>query len=90
MLELLVALTVIEILLVVVVLVSYLARLVASLRRTAKDLAKIGFGVRAIEKQVSSVGPNVVRLNGTLETIAGAAPTLIEGAERLAGTGGAR
>ncbi|MDX1619490.1 MAG: hypothetical protein R3320_00765 [Nitriliruptorales bacterium] len=87
MLELLIALTLFEIVLVLGVLLYYLMRIVASLRRTSETLAKVGFGVRAIEKQVSSVGPALERVNGTLAAVADAAPALVESAERLAGTG---
>lgn len=84
MLELLIALTIVEVLLALGVLVYYLMRIVASLRRTSETLAKVGFGVRAIEKQVSAVGPAVERINTTLRTVADAAPTLAQRAEELA------
>jgi hypothetical protein len=51
MTALLVTLTIVEIALVAVVLVYYLARVAASLRRTAVLLGKVAFGVRAIETQ---------------------------------------
>lgn len=85
MLELLIILTLTEVVLVLAVLVSYLVRITASLRRTARLLAKVGFGVRAIETQAGAVAPAVTRINATLEDVAAAAPALIERAEQLAG-----
>ncbi len=61
--DLLVTLTIVEIVLVVVVLVYYLARVAASLRRTAVLLGKVSFGVRAIETQTQVIGPSVVAVN---------------------------
>jgi hypothetical protein len=69
---LLVAGTLVEIALVVAVLAVYLARIARSLRSTAVTLAKVSFGVRAIETQCAPIGPSVVRINGQLETVAGA------------------
>lgn len=72
MTALLVALTIVEIVLVAAVLVYYLLRIAASLRRTAALLGKVSFGVRAIETQCSSIGPSVIKVNNQLGTIAGA------------------
>ncbi|MDX1658011.1 MAG: hypothetical protein R3343_04255 [Nitriliruptorales bacterium] len=88
MLELLITLTIVEIVVALGVLVFYLIRIVASLRRTSQTLAKVGFGVRAIEKQVGAVGPAVERINTTLTAVAEAAPTLVDNAERLADRSG--
>jgi len=63
---LLITLTVVEIALVVVVLVYYLMRISASLRRTSVLLGKVAFGVRAIETQCGVIGPSVVAVNGQL------------------------
>lgn len=83
MLELLIALTIVEAVLVLGVLVYYLIRLRISLRNTAGLLAKTAFGVRAIEQQASTIGPSVVRINAALEQLASAGPQLVAGAERL-------
>ncbi|GAC1328507.1 MAG: hypothetical protein NVSMB13_15670 [Mycobacteriales bacterium] len=72
MTALLVTLTLVEIALVAVVLVYYLIRVAASLRRTSVLLGKVAFGVRAIETQCNVIGPAVVTVNGQLEGVAGA------------------
>jgi len=64
-----------------VVLIVSLARIVAALEHiggesTAYDkrqstLAKIAFGLRAIEQQTGHLGPEVTRLNGSLTAAAG-------------------
>lgn len=70
MTALLITLTIIEIVLVAVVLVYYLARIAASLRRTSTVLGKVSFGVRAIETQCSVIGPAVLTVNDQLRGIA--------------------
>jgi len=72
MTALLTVLTIAEILLVVLVLVYYLLRIAASLRRTSALLGKVAFGVRAIETQCSSIGPSVLRVNDQLRGISAA------------------
>ncbi len=67
---LLVAGTLVEIALVVAVLVFYLVRIARSLRRTALLLAKVGFGVRAIESQCAPIGPSVTVINDRLTDVA--------------------
>jgi hypothetical protein len=66
MTALLVTLTVVEVVLVVGVLVYYLVRIAASLRRTAVLLGKVAFGVRAIETQCNVIGPSVLTVNDQL------------------------
>lgn len=83
--DLLVTLTIVEIVLVVVVLVYYLMRVAASLRRTAVLLGKVAFGVRAIETQTQVIGPSVVAVNGQLDGIADALASLTELADAAAG-----
>ena len=83
---LLVTLTVLEIVLVALVLVYYLARIAGSLRRTSVLLGKVSFGVRAIETQCAVIGPSVVTVNGQLTTIAGALGDLTHLADTAAGT----
>lgn len=82
---LLVTLTIVEIVLVLVVLVYYLARIAASLRRTSVLLGKVAFGVRAIETQCSAIGPSVLTVNEQLGGIAGALASLTDLADGAAG-----
>ncbi len=91
MTALLVALTITEIVLVLVVLVYYLVRIAASLRRTSVLLGKVAFGVRAIETQCSTIGPSVLTVNDQLGTISTALADLtgLADAASRAGTGGA-
>jgi len=72
MTALLVTLTIVEILLVAAVLVYYLVRVAASLRRTAVLLGKVAFGVRAIETQCNVIGPSVLTVNDQLAGVADA------------------
>ena len=81
--RLLITLSVVEILLVVVVLAYYLRRIAESLRATSANLAKVTFGVRAIETQCASIGPSVIKVNGQLRTIAGALDAIATKAEEL-------
>ena len=87
---LLVALTIVEIVLVVVVLVYYLVRIAASLRRTAALLGKVSFGVRAIETQTNVIGPSVLKVNDQLGGIADALADLTDLATAAAGPGRGR
>ncbi len=80
---LLIVLSVIEILLVVTALAFYLWRIARSLRASSANLAKVTFGVRAIETQCASIGPSVVRVNGQLAAIAGALDGIATKAELL-------
>ncbi|MGI8535506.1 MAG: hypothetical protein ACR2K2_03230 [Mycobacteriales bacterium] len=72
MTALLITLTLVEIVLVAVVLVYYLLRIAASLRRSATLLGKVAFGVRAIETQCSSIGPSVLTINDQLTGVSAA------------------
>ncbi len=82
---LLVTLTIVEIVLVAVVLVYYLLRIAASLRRSSVLLGKVAFGVRAIETQTQVIGPSVVRVNEQLGGIADALADLADLADAAAG-----
>ena len=84
MLQLLIALTVVEAVLGVGVLALYLTLIYFSLKSSVRYAAKISFGVRAIETQAGQVGPSVTKINSTLEEIAGALPGIAEKAERRA------
>lgn len=87
MTALLTVLTVVEIVLVIGALAWYLARISRSLHKSAASLSRVTFGVRAIETQCSSIGPNVVKVNGQLAVIAGALDALATQAETLAARG---
>jgi hypothetical protein len=63
---LLLVFTVIEILLFVVVLGAYLVRIATRLKSIASNLAKVTFGVRAIEQESATVGPAATRINSAL------------------------
>ncbi len=84
MTALLVTLTVVEIVVVLIVLVYYLARIAGSLRRTSVLLGKVAFGVRAIETQCSAIGPSVLTVNEQLGGIAGALADLTHLADAAA------
>lgn len=83
---LLIVLTVVEIALVVAVLVYYLLRIGASLRRTSSLLGKVSFGVRAIETQCEVIGPAVVTINGQLAGVATALSDVTDLARAAAGS----
>lgn len=69
MTDALLALTALEIAVFVAALVLYLVRIGQSLRATTDALAKVTFGVRAIESQCRPIGPSVVTLNAQLDQI---------------------
>jgi len=83
---LLIALSVVEILLVVGALAYYLVQISKSLHNTSRFLGKITFGVRAVETQCSSIGPSVTKINEQLTTISGALGGVADRAEALADT----
>jgi hypothetical protein len=85
MTALLVTLTIVEIVLVLLVLVYYLARIAGSLRRTSTLLGKVAFGVRAIETQTEVIGPSVLTVNDQLLGIAAALDDLAGMANAAAG-----
>ncbi len=68
----LIVVTLIEVLLVVVVLATYLVTIAATLRKVSSTLGLVTFGVRAIEKQTEPIGPTVREINGALEQVAAA------------------
>lgn len=90
MTELLVTLTLIEVVLVVGVLVYYLVRVAASLRRSGVALGKVAFGVRAIETQCNVIGPSVLKINDQLAGVAAALDDLSALATSAAGPGQSR
>ena len=80
---LLVVLTVVEIVLFVTVLATYLALIHRKLTLTNSNLARITFGIRAVETYTSRIGPSVTSLNERLTEAAGVLGPLVEKAERL-------
>ena len=84
---LLVLATLAEIALVVGALALYLVRIHRSLAATSALLAKLTFGVRAIETQCESIGPSVTRINGQLAVITGALAGVAGLAESAATSG---
>lgn len=81
--NLLIVLTVVEILIIVGALATYLIAIARSLSSISQFLGKVTFGVRAIETQAASVGPSVTRINEQLTGIAGALEGVSVKAERL-------
>jgi hypothetical protein len=84
---LLIVLTVVEAVVVVAVLAVYLILLNRRLVVISTYLGRIAFGIRAVESQTASIGPSVLRINGTLRQINAALPAIAAKAERLAGVG---
>lgn len=81
----LVILTVLEIVLVVAVLASYVVLITRRLAVISRYLGRIAFGVRAVETQTGVIGPSVLRINKTLREIQEALGPIAERAERAAG-----
>jgi uncharacterized protein YoxC len=90
MTALLVVLTLLEIAVVIAALVVYLVLIRRSLARTVQLLAKVSFGVRAIETQCEVVGPATSRLNQRLAEAAGAVHELNRLAEQAGSTAARR
>ncbi len=84
---LLIVLTAAEIVLFIGALAFYIHWIAASLKRTSASLAKVAFGVRAIETQAAPIGPGVTKINGQLATIAGALEGVAVLAEQADGHG---
>ena len=80
--SLLTVLTVVEIVALVVVLAIGLLIVARQLRHIASTLAEVGWGARAVERQLRAVGPNVRQINMVLEDIARTAPGVVDKAER--------
>lgn len=79
-----VILTVGEIATLVGVLAFFLNVVARQLNRISATLAKITFGVRAVETQCAVIGPAVERINGNLVDTAAGLTTAAAHAERLA------
>ncbi len=77
-------LTVLEIVLFVAVLGWFLNKITKQLVSVNKTLAKITFGVRAVETQCHVIGPATDRLNSSLASVAASLEDAASRAERLA------
>lgn len=86
---LLTILTIALVLVLVAALVFYLVRIIGELEaiggRPDSLLAKVRWGVRAIEKQTDAIGPQVTALNGGLARIADGLGHIQENLSALAG-----
>lgn len=77
-------LTVLEIVLLVAVLGYFLNKVAFQLNTICKTLAKITFGVRAVETQCAVIGPAADRINANLQQAASGLEQAASQAERLA------
>jgi hypothetical protein len=77
-------LTLLEIAALVGVLATYLTVIGNQLRRISALLAKVTFGVRAVETMCAVIGPAVDRINGNLQTVATDLQAAAVEAEKLA------
>ncbi|HYZ08302.1 MAG TPA: hypothetical protein VE709_06855 [Pseudonocardiaceae bacterium] len=82
--ELLVILTLVEIVALVAVLALYLIVITQRLHAVAAVLGQVVGGVSAVQGDVALVGAGAAILNRKLETIANALPPIAEKAEALA------
>ncbi len=79
-----VVLTIFEIAMLVGTLAVFLNIVAKQLNRISGTLAKITFGVRAVETQCAVIGPAVERINGNLADTAAGLNEAAAQAERLA------
>ena len=77
-------LTVLEIVGLVAILATYLSVISRLLNSISSNLARITFGVRAVETQCAVIGPAVDRINGNLADAADGLSQAAAAAERLA------
>jgi len=77
-------LTVVEIAGLVAVLAIYLATIARLLNSISANLARITFGVRAVETMCAVIGPAVDKINGNLASTANGLTQAATAAERLA------
>jgi len=77
-------LTVVEIGLLVIVLAIYLATVARLLNSISANLARITFGVRAVETMCAVIGPAVDKINGNLASTANGLTQAAISAEQLA------
>ena len=77
-------LSLVEIAALVIVLAVYLSVIGGQLSSISKTLAKVTFGVRAVETMCAVIGPATDRVNGNLQEVASALQDCAAQAERLA------
>ena len=77
-------LSLLEIAALVLVLATYLTVIGNQLKRISATLAKITYGVRAVETMCSVIGPAVDRINGNLQDVCSNLQVAAVEAERLA------
>ena len=77
-------LSLLEIAALVAVLATYLAVIGGQLSSISRTLAKVTFGVRAVETMCAVIGPATDRINGNLQEVANALQDCASQAERLA------
>lgn len=82
--EMLVILTIVEIVALVVVLALFLILIERRLRSIADTLGHVARGASTIESHVRQVGPGAGQINKTLGEIVGALPGIAQKAETLA------
>lgn len=79
-----IVLSVVEIVLLVLVLALFLNKVANQLDSISRTLAKVAFGVRAVETMCLAIGPGARKLNSTLTEVAGGLEAAATRAERLA------
>ena len=77
-------LTVVEIAALVIILAIYLATIARLLNSISANLARITFGVRAVETMCAVIGPAVDKINGNLSDTADGLTDAAVSAEKLA------
>ena len=77
-------LSLLEIGLLVIVLATYLTVIGHQLDSIAASLARVTFGVRAVETMCAVIGPATDRINGNLQDVASGLQEAAAQAERLA------
>jgi len=83
--ELLLFLTVLEIVTLVAVLAGFLIAIAARLRSIDRNLVVLGKGLQQVDGHVAAIAPTAVQINQPLSDIVGALPTIAGKAEYLAG-----
>lgn len=78
----LISLSVGEVVALVVVLAGYLIVIAAGLRRVSDLLARVTFGVRAIDKQTEPIGPALQDINSALGQVAASLEAAASGRAR--------
>jgi len=83
--ELLIFLSVLEIVLLVAVLAIFLILIAARLRSIDGHLEVLGTGLEEVDRHVAAIRPTAVQINQPLTDIVGALPSIAGKAEHLAG-----